>query len=109
VPVRGEDDPAGRPPVVAVTLTLGATSVELVREDVPGGSGAPELGEGETGSPRFVGEHPGWSWEDVDPATDEVPFVIDIADGDGAVLRVPGRVRHWRVALPWVGAGAGAR
>jgi hypothetical protein len=107
VPVRGEGDPAGRPAVAAVTLTVGAARVALRREEDSGGSEGPGLGEGETVPPRFVGEHPGWTREDVDPATGEVAFVLEIEDANGAVLRVPGRVRRWRVALPWAGVGEG--
>jgi hypothetical protein len=97
VPVRGPGDPQGLPPVVAVTATLGGAWMAL--------EAAGEAEGGDASERVYRGVLPGWSLLDVDPVTGEVPFTLELEDASGSVRPVPGRVRRWRAALPWVGAG----
>ena len=109
VPVRVETDSEGRPPVVAVSVTLGGATVALARDGggdgTAGGGAAGASSAAGAGAPAFSGVLPGWRHSDVEAESGDVIFTMAIEDAAGEVLRVPGRVRHWRVALPWVGAG----
>jgi hypothetical protein len=85
---------------VAVTATLGGAWVAL--EAV--GEAGEDAGESGARERVYRGVLPGWSMADVVPRTGEVPFTIALEDASGKVDVVPGRVRRWRLALPWVGA-----